>query len=494
MAEVPQHLRRFASLLEYRRPTGDEATKQYGQATDYALATKVLAFTLGDPTNQYYDVSWPDVLAPLLRVYIADRDWLLELAKIVRKIGKVKQGILIASQFFTKDEIADVLSDFPVTQLVKFADMARKNADAFGGLGRRKKEGLAKLLNEWGIDRNEFQAIKYTSKMRQLLKLVHPKPSSPKLEAIWGWVVRKREAPAKRIRVVEKIARKEVDAEEAVQLALEYDLPWEVVRRNIKVSEIPDDLFEEAVKKIMSPIDRALQAHLIVRKLGERFISEHLMDLYKHTNVYYLAKMALGLYRQGLIGTDTGYEIADEIHYRLPSELKQRQLILDGSGSMEAYWEKYRVQEIGLALAPKGEIVVFSNSARRYVVDFEWWAKYWEERVPFWGTCISCGLEVATSDKATLLTDEQHNVGSIVEMVEQSPVEDLVYIAVGTYSSTILPQVAVGPRKVAIGFGDSLPAIIATLQASELLSQKKMWEEPPAVEEVEEVLSKYTII
>jgi len=490
--EIPPYLERFKSLIEYRRPTGDEITKQYGQLTDYVLALKVLAFTLGDPTEQYYRVTWPDIVAPLLRTYLTKRRWLLQVAKVVRKKGKVKQGVLIATHFFDKGEIASILDTFPVTQLVKYADMARKQSDVFGGLGRRKKEAIEKILNSWGTDRNEFQAIKYTEKFRQLLKLVHPRPINPELEAIWGWVVGKvHEPPTERIKAAEKIKRRQVDAEQAVQLALEYDLPWELIRSHVNVDNIPVGLLEEAVKKIMTPIDRALQANLIVRKLGEDFIVQHLDDLYRNTNLYYLAKMTLGLYKQKLIHVDTGYQIADEIHYRLPSELKGRQLILDGSGSMHSYWKTGRVREIGLALVPKGEIVVFSSDAKRIEVDFEWWAKYWKRDVPFWGTCVGCGLKIASSEDAILITDEQHNVGELTYMVERSPVKDLVYIVVGTYSSTILPQLIVGHRKITVGFGDTMPAIIATLQFSEIV-EREFREITP--EDLERILSRYSIL
>ena len=471
--KVPQHLERFKSLIDYYgRSTGDEATKQYGQLTDLTISIKVLAFTLGDPTSQHYRVTWPEIIAPLLRTYLTKKEWILEIANVVRNEGKVKQGILIASQFFAKDEIANILDNFPITQLVKYADMARKQPEVFGGLGRRKKEAIEKILNTWSIRRNEFQAIKYTEKMRQLLKLVHPKPADPILGEIWGWVVKKaNEPPTERIKAAEKIKRKEVDAEQAIQLALEYNLPWELIRSHINVSAIPTDLFKEAVRKIMTPIDRAMQANLIVRKLGEYFITDHLNDLYRDTNLYYLAKMALGLYKQKMIDINTGYSIADEIHYRLPDELKERQLVLDGSGSMEKYWRSGRIREIGLALVPRGEAIIFSIGADEIEVDFEWWAKRWKRDVEFLGTCISCGLELASS-KALLITDEQHNTYDLTYDLRKSSVEDLVYIVVGTYSSSILPELIAGPRKITIGFGDTMPAIVATLQFSSLVEKE----------------------
>ena len=488
---IPPHLERYKPLLLYGRKTGDERN-EYGFATDYAIALKVLAFTLGDPTMQYYDVQWPDIIAPLIRVYINDKDWLLELTKIIRKVGKVKNGILITSHLFTADEIADVLSDMPVTQLLKFADMARKKREIFGGLSARKKKGIAKILNDWGVERNEFQAIKYRGTMRDLLKLVHPKPANATMEVIWGWVLKKKSPPTEKIEVAEKIISRKIDAETAVQLALEYNLPWELVRSHVSINEIPEYLFEEAVYKLMTPTDRALQASIIARKLGTGFIMSQYSRLFAKTDLYHLAKMTLGLYRQRQITAEEGEELTDFVFSKVPKWLEDRELIIDASGSMEEYWYSYRIPEIGLALKPRGSVILFSNNATKVDVDFRWWAEEWKANY-FGGTCIPCGLAMAENEEAIMITDEQQNTGAI-ELLKKSKVKDLLYAVVGTYSRSFVPEiVASGDIKVTFTVGDTLPTIIAGLQASDLLEQVELYKKIPKPKEVEQLLKAKSI-
>ena len=474
------------------RRTGDPATAKYGKLSDYAMALKVLAFTMGDPTKQYYDVEWPDVLAPLVSVYAEDSEWLVSLAKTIRRVGRVKNGILIASHLFTSAEIADVLNDMPVTQLLKFAEMARKKSEVFGGLSHRKKKGIAKILKGWSVERNEFQAIKYRDTMRDLLKLVHPVPPTDAHKEIWGWVVGKSSAPTERIKAYEKIASGTLDAETAAQLALEHKLPWEVLRSHVKVDEIPEQLFEEVVERLMTPTDRALQASTIAKKMDTDFVLSSLNSLYRNTSVFYLAKMALGLFKQKLISPDEGEQIVDFISQKIPSELRERELILDMSGSMDDYWYRSRIQEIGLALKPRGEVVAFSNKAWRVSVDFTWWAEGWKRYFGGW-TCITCGLREADRGRATLITDEQHNAGSIYGMLEETQIKDLVYATVGVYRNTLFPKVHEKVRRIVFTAGDTLPATVAGIQAGELLSKVKLYEEVPSPEEIEEELERIKI-
>ena len=162
---------------------------------------------------------------------------------------------------------------------------------------------------------------------------------------------------------------------------------------------------------------------------------------------------------------------------------------------MRDYWDSDRIREIGFALVPEGEIVVFSDDAQRVHVDFEWWAKGWKDDVQFWATCITCGLSKAMTSEATLITDEQHNTESLVEEVEETHINDLVYIVVGTYGATFMPRIIAGPRNIAIGFGDNITTVIATLQAKELIAQKTLYEQRvPEEKEIEQVLSKYIVL
>ena len=111
-----------------------------------------------------------------------------KVAKIVlasRSSGRLKDTPLIAGLLFSKREnVEELLSlGYPVSKILLYAELAKKKAVPTTW-GRMRKTAISNVLNEKGFTWNEFQAIKYRSQFKKLLRLVHPTPRSNDLLSI----------------------------------------------------------------------------------------------------------------------------------------------------------------------------------------------------------------------------------------------------------------------------------------------------------------------
>ena len=192
-----------------------------------------------------------------------------EIATAIRERAEVKDTPLIAAEFLPRSEAAKILKlGYPVGKLLLYANIAREKKLNVAW-GRAKKKAIEIAMNENGLYWNELQAIKYRGTMKKLLRLVHPKPYNKEIADIWGWVVERNKPPTERIEAYEKVVKlaQEGKREEAVRLAVEYYLPWEVVRSRVgKLDQLPPSLVLRAAKTIMSGNDVALQAWSLVQR------------------------------------------------------------------------------------------------------------------------------------------------------------------------------------------------------------------------------------
>jgi 60 kDa SS-A/Ro ribonucleoprotein len=119
------------------------------------------------------------------------------------------------------------------THLMHFA----ASIEAFGGWGRGTRGAVAGWYNGKPAAKLAYQLVKYQARdgwsNRDLLRLAHPKASSPAHDALYRWVVKGELAqPAPEgLAVVEafEAARRATDVGEIVRLVREHDLPREAL-------------------------------------------------------------------------------------------------------------------------------------------------------------------------------------------------------------------------------------------------------------------------
>lgn len=265
-----------------------------------------------------------------------------EIATAIRERAEVKDTPLITAEFLPRNEAAKILKlGYPVGKLLLYANIAREKKLNVTW-GRAKKKAIEMAMNENGFYWNELQAIKYRGIMKKLLRLVHPKPYSKEIADIWGWVVKKNKPPTERIEAYKKVVRlaQEGKREEAVRLAIEYYLPWEVVRSRVgKLDQLPPSLVLKAAKTIMSGNDIALQA----RSLIERGVPEDaVISFVKWKSMSWDAasRAAIGLLEKGRVRLARAFAKKSVVPKRavidalFDWEPKRVILLLDASGSM----------------------------------------------------------------------------------------------------------------------------------------------------------------
>jgi 60 kDa SS-A/Ro ribonucleoprotein len=115
-----------------------------------------------------------------------------------------------------------------------------------GGWGRGASAALSDWYNEKDAEKLAYQLVKYQSRdgwsHRDILRLAHPYPATPKHDALFRWVVgwdkpkadghkraKTRASLPELIEAVEAIRKAEASPKEAIKLIRDYNLPREVV-------------------------------------------------------------------------------------------------------------------------------------------------------------------------------------------------------------------------------------------------------------------------
>jgi hypothetical protein len=337
-----------------------------------------------------------------------------------RKDGFVKDPPLVASEILPlRDGIEEVLSTYPINKILLYAELGKKYKTEWKW-GHRKKSAIGSVLASKPIEWHEFQAIKYKTAYRDLLRMVHPKPSNETVERIWGWILGKRDPPTGKIKSYEemrKLAGKG-DYEKALRLAIDAYLPWEVLRSRIKIREVSSrELLREAIARLMTSNDIALQARTIESMVGSDFLME--IARKKDFSLNAGARTAIGLESEASeIFFEKTRMKKEEFEKLLPEKPERIISLVDTSGSMRGP----RIQSAVRILMPFRDIIekfyefneVVGQIELRTLQDFRFLT-----RLPRNGTRLYDSIiEVSEMERLTendllfVITDEQENFSS----------------------------------------------------------------------------------
>jgi len=339
----------------------------------------------------------------------------------------------------------------------------------------------------------EFQAIKYKEYMRWIVKTIHPKPANDEVSKIFGWVVDKKDPPSDRARIRDMIAKKEIAGNEALARAIDCGLPWEIVRANVSLDSVDASLFREAVRKIFSGFDIAMQLATIVRKLGIDEALKVVSSRLDHIPLAPLYRATVGI----LLSDRYSYETksfarkleeiarprAEEVLSRFKSVVKSDIAsriiaLIDVSGSMMGR----RIRAVVEMLAP-----IYRAIDRFYVFSGEGFAGMRFEEVvirsvddvvgltllprggtPLWDALRTVGT-IARREDAMLLvfTDEQENVSTSTPLDVEEVLKDVPTIVVNPapYPTDFIPK----ERGKIVGLpGSDINAVLAGARILEL--------------------------
>ncbi len=411
----------------------------------------------------------------------------VEIAAAARRQGLVKDPPLVVAEVLGhRNGVAEILSlDYPVTKILLYAEIARKG-DTFTW-GRKKKTAIAETLAGKTLHWHELQAVKYRAKYRRLLRLVHPKPFSKELEAIWGWIAkRRREPPTPFIEAYKRVAvlAEKGSLEAAVGEAIDAGLPWEVVRSRIgRYDRIRDSLLAEAAAKIMTGNDIALQARTLAERLGERKVAE--IARVKPVSVEAASRAAINLSPAypGLaaVFAEKAMVPPERIYREILGGWRPRRTValIDVSGSMDGNGIE-RAARLYLSLSSIiDETYLFNyvyNPPKRVDVPrdtrglLDWLTRLQGEPcagTPLYDAVRTVGSSLGEDDLLIVFTDEQENVSqsrleNILDIAGKTNI--LLAIVVG-YPTPMLPPVAVRHGVAGAAVGHSYEAFAASARA-----------------------------
>jgi len=199
-------------------------------------------------------------------------EYVVDVAVYARRNGLVKDTPLIAAQLLSSENIYRILVEYPPHLVHRFMEIARKARGYTGtGYGRRKKRAVASWLNHAFAEvdeRAEYIAMRYRRHLADILRATHPRPETSEQNALYKWILRKGEPPTERIRVYEEILGGRYGPEEAVEKALEYRLPYELVRSNIPHSRISAESYYRVMLELASGPAIGLALSGIYDRLG----------------------------------------------------------------------------------------------------------------------------------------------------------------------------------------------------------------------------------
>mgnify|MGYP005628812937 CR=1 FL=1 len=299
--------------------------------------------------RKYYYMSLKEVVDNMLvieRQLLEDNkeELVAKSIKVAREVGLAKDYPLISAHLLSKDNIAFSLEKTPPHLLLRFVLIARRAPDLVGGLGRRKKGAVSKIMEGWGTDKLEYYAVRYRNVIKDLVRLVHPKLSDPTANKIVAWTLRKAQAPTPYIKAYEEFLRTaNSDPDRALDIAIDNRLPYEVVRANIPINKVRPDKLAYAMIRIASPITAYMNLSTIARA-GNDLLALSVAS--KHADrvpLTYGYKAVIGLASQGHVELAKSIEdrlksrtdkVIDEISLPIEKPRKSAVFLIDMSGSM----------------------------------------------------------------------------------------------------------------------------------------------------------------
>jgi len=186
-------------------------------------------------------------------------DYVTNVAIFAREFGMVKDPPLLMAELMPRGQATRVLFSYPPNLLLRYVELSRKARQIVGGLGRRKKAAVSAVMQSWSAERQELYAIKYVNDMKDLLRLVHPRPPNEEVSKIWRWILKGGEPPTPKIEAYIRMMQ-EQDLAKANAIALDARLPYETVRRK----GIHPEYAAELLIRLATPIT----AYMMLRSLN----------------------------------------------------------------------------------------------------------------------------------------------------------------------------------------------------------------------------------
>jgi hypothetical protein len=337
-------VRGISSAYHAVRQAKEGFVKPYVQPTPQYLYFKTL-YCYPLRGESYYYMSLDDytrVLVASERETAKLEGWqqVEDAALRARRDGFVKDPPLVAAEIFPKGHaVAELLSTYPAAKMLLYAEIARKRKEYGWTWGHMKKTAIERALASRPLEWHELQAIKHPDALRDLLRMTHPKPPSEEVSAVWRWALGKGEAPTPKTRAYEEVRKLAAEGRhaEAVEKAVEAELPWEVVRSRVGLSGLPSSVVAKAAERLMTPNDVAMQARtLLDAGLDAGFVAQ----LVKRRNLALnaAARAAVGLLPSCREAAEAFFEKAllprERFEALLPMKPKRVVALVDVSGSM----------------------------------------------------------------------------------------------------------------------------------------------------------------
>ena len=473
----------------------------YEPSPEYQLVKMLLAYPKGFGDYYYMKTSeYVSLLTTVARDVAEDRGWdfVKELSLLSRKEGLVKDPPLVVGELFpARSMIVDLLSEYPLNKIYLYALIARKKAIPVTW-GRMKKKAIEEVLNSKPVDWLEFQAIKYRNYMYWILKNIHPKPANEDISRVYGWVVGKREPPSDRARVADLIVKGSLKGNEALVKAIEHRLPWEVIRSNVSIDKLDESLFRDAVRKIFTAHDIAMQLSTIATKIGISETRNIIRERMRYVPLAPLYRAITGILRSARYSDELKMFAREldvllinrslEVMNRLKSAIKDLAVskvfaLIDVSGSMSGW----RIQSVIETLAP-----IYRLVNRYYVFKTSYFAQTVIQEVdiqtiddvvgllalpeggtPLWDALVHVG-KIAKSEDAMLIvfTDEQENVSTNMPATVESVLKNVPTIVIdpAPYPTDFIPK----ERGKVVGLpGSDINAVLAGLRIQQINQLKQ---------------------
>jgi len=229
-------------------------------------------------------------------------------------------------------------------------------------------------MNAWDIKLWEYYAMKYPKAMRDLIRLSHPKLEGM-AKSIAGFAVARskaRKAPTERLEGYLRFLG-EKDIRVRLELALEYDIPFETVRSHLPLKQLKNlskeflfSYFDKAmtasatilnVRYLVKLLDDEYAAQIITEKIGKGRVS-----------LYEMARAALATLRHkesfNAIAKVFDKKSSDITKELLPGlKVPKLTVVVDASASMFPQYVKNTLVHLAMLRKLIKRIIVFSDSA-----------------------------------------------------------------------------------------------------------------------------------
>lgn len=467
----------------------------------------------GYPKNYYY-MSIDELMINSIELHkqvaTDDPDFHINSLLAFRNIAFIKDQVILGMMMHSlkldifrrnREKLLEILDSFPPNLLLRYVTMFKfMKGYLKKGLGTKEKRLVADTIKSWSIERAEYYAMRYPSDLYDLLNLVHPKLSG-ELKNIMGYVVaskKEKRAPTDRLKAYEKAKEhfKKKEWDEALNLVIDYDLPFELIRRYVSPREYSGNkqLLEYALKKTIPPNAMILNLRYLISLIGDFETSNvvRCKGLGK-TTAYDVLKAYVAIsgnnpYTENALEIKFSEAISTVRHLLLPElDIPFAVACIDASGSMIGWYYKFSnllynsLANVATFAPVIKSVVAFDTKAFIEPIDLSSPSKlkiaydYLNSKYGG-GTNIDQGLFVSLEeanrlniDTIILFTDEQENVANRPEEYDAAEAvikegKKLIVVNPSPY-----PAHAVRPSKKVIYVPAATPnAMLASLRLIQL--------------------------